>query len=250
MWPITSASASSTTSASISPEPGIEGPPVWIVLWMPYLRAQATICLASSPRLTPPSPTSPSSLTPASAMSLKSSSTMPCSSTGAPACSLTPPGRKFENARCAVIASALTPTTSLGRPGRWTSPAEIMVVTPPWRKLSIQFSWLWRGVQSPNTGWTWLSIRPGATVVPLAFTTTSASPMSTSWAKPTSRIRPSIATIVSASSSGCSSAPESSVPMFLTTSLPRTEPSSASFAMGVAPARVSASRPCPRSARR
>ena len=111
---------------------------------------------------------------------------MPCSSTGAPACSLTPPGRKFENARCAVIASALTPTTSLGRPGRWTSPAEIMVVTPPWRKLSIQFSWLWRGVQSPNTGCTWLSIRPGASVVPFALTTTSALPMSTSWARPTS----------------------------------------------------------------
>jgi hypothetical protein len=29
------------------PEPGIDGPPVWIVLWMPYLRAQATISLAS-----------------------------------------------------------------------------------------------------------------------------------------------------------------------------------------------------------
>ena len=99
---------------------------------------------------------------------------MPCSSTGAPACSLTPPGRKFEKARCAVIASALTPTTSRGRPGRWTSPAEIIVVTPPCRKLSIQPSWLWRGVQSPNTGWTWLSISPGATVVPLASTTTSA----------------------------------------------------------------------------
>ena len=72
MWPITSASASSTTSASIRPEPGIEGPPVWIVLWMPYLRAQATIRLASSPCLTPPRPTSPSSLTPASASSRKS----------------------------------------------------------------------------------------------------------------------------------------------------------------------------------
>ncbi len=46
MWPITSVSASSTTSASMRPEPGIEGPPVWIVLWMPYLRAQATICFA------------------------------------------------------------------------------------------------------------------------------------------------------------------------------------------------------------
>ena len=64
------------------------------------------------------------------------------------------------------MASALTPTTSCGRPGRWTSPAEIIVVTPPFRKLSIQPSWLWRGVQSPNTGWTWLSIRPGASACP------------------------------------------------------------------------------------
>ncbi len=30
---------------SIRPEPGIDGPPVWMVLWMPYLRAQATISL-------------------------------------------------------------------------------------------------------------------------------------------------------------------------------------------------------------
>ena len=47
MWPITSASASSTTSLSIRPEPGMDGPPVWMVLWMPCLRAQATICWAS-----------------------------------------------------------------------------------------------------------------------------------------------------------------------------------------------------------
>ncbi len=46
----------------------------------------------------------------------------------------------------------LDPDHVPGRPGRWTSPAETMVVTPPCRKLSIQFSWFWRGVQSPNTG--------------------------------------------------------------------------------------------------
>ena len=40
----------------MSPEPGIEGPPVWIVLWMPYLRAQATMRLAFGPSLTPPRP--------------------------------------------------------------------------------------------------------------------------------------------------------------------------------------------------
>jgi len=138
MWPITSASASSTTSLSIRPDPGIEGPPVWIVLWIPCLRAQATICLASSPALTEPRPTSPSSFTPASAMSLKSCSVIPFSMTGAPASTLTPPGRKLSKARWAVIASAFRPTMSLGRPGRWTSPAEIIVVTPPFIVESIQ----------------------------------------------------------------------------------------------------------------
>ena len=93
IWPMTSASASSTTSLSIRPEPGIDGPPVWIVLWMPYLRAQPTILRAVGPSLTPPRPTSPSSFTPAAASSLKSSSTMPLSITGAPACTFTPPGR-------------------------------------------------------------------------------------------------------------------------------------------------------------
>ena len=44
------------------------------------------------------------------------------------------------------------------------------MVTPPCKLLSIQPIWFWRGVQSPATGWTWLSIRPGATVVPLAST--------------------------------------------------------------------------------
>src|SRR3979490_1173470 len=38
IWPTTSVSASSTTSLSIRPEPGIDGPPVWIGLWVPYLR--------------------------------------------------------------------------------------------------------------------------------------------------------------------------------------------------------------------
>src|ERR1700733_5307006 len=56
IWPITSVSASSTTSLSIRPEPGIEGPPVWMVLWMPYLRAQPTILRAVGPSLTPPRP--------------------------------------------------------------------------------------------------------------------------------------------------------------------------------------------------
>jgi hypothetical protein len=66
MWPTTSVSASSTTSLSMRPEPGIDGPPVWMVLWMPYFRAQATMRRAVGPSFTPPKPTSPSSVTPAS----------------------------------------------------------------------------------------------------------------------------------------------------------------------------------------
>ncbi len=93
---------------------------------------------------------------------------MPFSSTGAPAITFTPAGRKLWKARCAVMASAFRPTMSFGRPGRCTSPAEIIVVTPPFSVESIQPSWLWRGVQSPNTGCTCESIRPGATAVPLA----------------------------------------------------------------------------------
>ena len=100
---------------------------------MPYLRAQLTMRFAVGPSLTPPSPTSPSSVTPASARSLKSCSVMSGSMHGAPASTLTPEGRKLANCRCAEIAIALSPTTSRGRPGVWTSPAEIIVVTPPLR---------------------------------------------------------------------------------------------------------------------
>src|SRR5574337_96808 len=191
-----------------------------MVLWMPYLRAQATICPASSPALTEPSPTSPSSLTPASASSLKSCSAIPFSMTGAPASTLTPPGRKLSKARCAVMARALRPTMSLGRPGRCTSPAEIMVVTPPCRVESIQPIWPWRGVQSPKTGCTWLSIRPGHTQVLRASITTSGAEVSQSDSLPTETIRPSFTTMVSASRTGRSMSPDSSRPMFLMTSLP------------------------------
>src|SRR6202046_706191 len=139
-----------------------------MVLLMPYLRAQATILRAVGPSLTPPSPTSPRKRTPAEASSSKSCSSIPGSITGAPACTFTPLARKFEKQRCAVIAIALSPTMSRGRPGVWTSPADTIVVTPPCRQESIQLSWLCRGVQSPATGWTWLSIRPGASATPWA----------------------------------------------------------------------------------
>ena len=223
-WPITSASASSTTCSSISPEPGIEGPPVWIVLCIPCLRAHATIRAASSPALTEPSPTSPSSFTPAAAISAKSLSVIPFSITGAPASTFTPPptpaARIPSNARCAVIASAFTPVTSLGRPGRCTSPAEIIVVTPPFMHDSIQPSWFCRGVQSPNTGCTCESISPGASAVPRQSITRRGLSQSQSACLPTAAISPSSTTIVSASRIGASMSPESIRPTLRITTLP------------------------------
>jgi len=102
--------------------------------------------------LTVPSPTSPNNFTPASASSLKSCYSMPCSITGAPACILTPDERKFSYQRCDAIAIAFSPTISFGRPGICTSLAEISVVTPPCNVESIQCNCCWRGVQSPTTG--------------------------------------------------------------------------------------------------
>ena len=58
-------------------EPAMEGPPVWIVTVMPCFLAHRTIGAASLPVLTEPSPISPTSLTPARAISAKSSSTRP-----------------------------------------------------------------------------------------------------------------------------------------------------------------------------
>ena len=81
------------------------------------LGAHATIGAASAPVFTDPSPISPMSLTPPAAISAKSASTSPCSRIGAPARTLTPPGRNVAYARCATIASALSPTMSFGRPG-------------------------------------------------------------------------------------------------------------------------------------
>ena len=108
---------------------------------------------------------------------------------------------------------------SRGRPGMCTSPAEIIVVTPPLSELSIQWSWLWRGVQSPATGWTWLSMRPGERIVPLASTTVPAPAVSTSFSLPTAAMRPFSATTVSASRTGDSRSPLNISPMLRTTSL-------------------------------
>src|SRR3990172_8944593 len=72
------------------------------------------------------------------------------------------------------MARALRPTMSFGRPGRWTSPAEMTVVTPPWSPDSMKSIVRWRGVKSPNTGWAWESMSPGIAVVPWASMTRSA----------------------------------------------------------------------------
>ena len=112
------------------------------------------------------------SRTPPAAISAKSASTSPCSRIGAPARTLTPPGRNVAYVRAIAMASALSPTMSFGRPGTCGSPAEIIVVTPPWRDDSMKSSVRWRGVKSPTTGWACESMRPGMTVVPLASMTT------------------------------------------------------------------------------
>src|SRR5260370_12001448 len=110
------------------------------------------------------------------------------------------------------MARALSPTMSLGRPGRCTSPAEIIVVMPPLRPDSMKSIVRWRGVKSPNTGWQCESMKPGTTVLPLASMTVSAS---SSRPRPTATILPSAATIESPSRSGFAMSPDTICPMFL-----------------------------------
>src|SRR6266545_5375637 len=101
---------------------------------------------------------------------------------------------------------------SLGRPGRWTSPAEIMVVIPPLSPDSMKSIVRCRGVKSPNTGWQCESMSPGITVVPFASTTVSAPP---SRPRPTAAIRPFSVTMESPSRSGLAMSPETICPMFV-----------------------------------
>src|SRR5215467_7346101 len=193
--------------------PAIDGPPVWIVTVMPCALAHRTIGAASLPVFTEPRPISPTSRTPAAAISAKSCSVMPSSRIGAPACTLTPPGRKLAQAFAATMASALSPTMSFGRPGRCTSPAEMAVVTPPCIPESMKSTVRCRGVKSPNTGCTCESISPGITVVPRASMTVSASP---SRPRPIAAILPSRITTESASRSGRPISPLTSMPMLCT----------------------------------
>ena len=182
MWPMTSASASSTTSLSIRPEPGIEGPPVWMVLWMPYLRAQPTIALASSPLLTPPRPTSPSSFTPACGQLLEVALDHALLDHRRAGQHLDAAGPEGVEGALRRDGQRLHADDVLGTPGQMHLAGRDhggdAAVAGSCRSSSIC---CWRGVQSPNTGWTWLSIRPGATVVPLALTTVLAPPTSRSF---------------------------------------------------------------------
>ena len=62
----------------------------------------------------------------------------------------------------------------MGRPGRCTSDADIIVVTPPCIELSIQPIIPCRGVQSPKTTCACESISPGTANPPSASSKTSA----------------------------------------------------------------------------
>ena len=119
-----------------------------------------------------------------------------------------------------------------------TSPAEIMVVTPPCRLDSIQPSWFWRGVQSPATGWTWLSIKPGARAVPWASIVVEAPDVSRSAWRPIAAIRPSTETTVSASRIGLAISPDKRSPMLRMTSLPVPPPDAASWCAMAFPSKV------------
>src|SRR5207237_278613 len=115
-------------SALIGLEPAIDGPPVWIVTVMPCCFAQRTIGAASLPVLTEPSPISPTSFTPAAAISAKSASVRPSSRIGAPASTFTPPGRMLVSASSSSPRpiAAMTPSRSTresaSRTGRRRSP--------------------------------------------------------------------------------------------------------------------------------
>src|SRR5690606_10598145 len=95
-----------------------------------------------------------------------------------------------------------------------------MVVTPPFSDESIQPSWPWRGVQSPATGCTCESMRPGDSVVPRQSMTVLAPSTSQSAYLPTAAMRPSSTMMVSASRMGLSRSPDNSRPIFLMTTFP------------------------------
>ena len=70
---------------------------------------------------------------PASAMVSKSFSSSPGTSSSVPPYTLTPEGRRLSQQRLATTASETAHNGSggSGSPGTWSSPAEMMEVTPP-----------------------------------------------------------------------------------------------------------------------
>ncbi len=137
IWQTMSGSAAITSAAGTVVLPGIEVPPVCIMTTIPYFFAHLTMGAASFGLLIPPRPISPTTRTPSLASSSKSFSCRPGSRMRLPPRTFTPPGLALANDFAARMARAFVPATSFGLPGRWTSPAEIMVVTPPWRDDSM-----------------------------------------------------------------------------------------------------------------
>src|SRR3990172_3835804 len=77
----------------------------------------------------------------------------------------------------------------------------------------------WRGVQSPNTMWTWVSMRPGARAVPLTSTRTSAAAASISARSPIRGTSPASIRTVSASIKPRSRSPLMMRPMLISARL-------------------------------
>ena len=102
----------------------------------PAAWATRTSGAASAWRSNAPKPTF-ASQTPSAASSGKSEGSSVGSTITEPPSTVTPPGRSRAKLRWAASASAFTPARSTGRPGRCTSEADIIIVTPPWSDDSI-----------------------------------------------------------------------------------------------------------------
>ncbi|RJQ80814.1 hypothetical protein D5S19_24530 [Amycolatopsis panacis] len=111
--------------------PAALAPPAWHITVSPASRAQRTWSTPPIGSANAPKPYL-ARLTPVSASSRKSCSDSVGSISTAPARTRMPPGRYLLKHRCAAIASAFTPAASRGRPGTCTSPADTVVVMPPW----------------------------------------------------------------------------------------------------------------------
>ena len=116
-WPATSGRTRTTKSAPTMPLPGIEAPPVCTITRIPHACAQRVISAATSASFTPEIPISPTRSTPAAAISRKSASVSPGSSSTAPACTFTPDGRSVRERRVREDRERLHPG-GIGRTAR------------------------------------------------------------------------------------------------------------------------------------